>query len=104
MGDSYTEYNSVSVFSGVPTILGWRVHEWLWRGGYEVVGQRDEEVKLIYEGQVMEQTRALLDRYGVGWIVVGPNERQKYRINEILLLSLGKVAWEKNNVYLIKVD
>ena len=104
VGDSYTEYNSVSVFSGVPTILGWRVHEWLWRGGYEVVGQRDEEVKLIYEGQVMEQTRALLDRYGVGWIVVGPNERQKYRINEILLLSLGKVAWEKNNVYLIKVD
>lgn len=37
VGDSYTDLNAVSVFSGVPSIEGWRVHEWLWRGGFDVV-------------------------------------------------------------------
>ena len=27
VGDSYTELNSVSAFSGTPTVIGWRVHE-----------------------------------------------------------------------------
>jgi len=104
VGDSYTEYNAVSVFSGVPTVLGWRVHEWLWRGGYEIVGEKDEEVKLFYEGKGLAAKRAFLEKYGVGWIVVGPNERSKYVINETELLSLGSVAWKKQNVYLIKAD
>ena len=104
VGDSYTDFNMVSVFSGVPTVLGWRVHEWLWRGGYEVVGQRDEEVKNIFEGKSVEEIKLRLERYNVGWVVVGPNERIKYRISEGELLKLGGVAWEGDNVYLIRVD
>ena len=102
VGDSYSEFNAVSVFSGVPTVLGWRVHEWLWRGGYEVVGQRDEEVKMIYEGERAEKMRVILDKYQVGWILVGPNEKTKYKINEIELLKLGKVVWKSGEAYLIK--
>ncbi|EKD53553.1 MAG: hypothetical protein ACD_61C00018G0001, partial [uncultured bacterium] len=51
VGDSYTNFNAVSVFSGVPTIQGWRVHEWLWRGGYEPVALREIEVREIYESR-----------------------------------------------------
>ncbi|MFZ2202418.1 MAG: DUF2298 domain-containing protein, partial [Microgenomates group bacterium] len=29
VGDSYTETDFISAFSGTPTIVGWRVHEWL---------------------------------------------------------------------------
>ena len=35
VGDSYTTFNQVSVTTGLPTVEGWVVHEWLWRGGYE---------------------------------------------------------------------
>ena len=31
-GDSYKDYdNRVSAMTGLPTVLGWYVHEWLWR-------------------------------------------------------------------------
>src|SRR5699024_10070688 len=29
-GDSYSDYQRISVFTGNPTVLGWYVHEWLW--------------------------------------------------------------------------
>jgi uncharacterized membrane protein len=30
-GESYTTFNRVSAYTGLPTVIGWRVHEWLWR-------------------------------------------------------------------------
>ena len=30
-GDSYSEYERVSAMTGLPTVMGWYVHEWLWR-------------------------------------------------------------------------
>ena len=34
-GDSYSDYERVSAMTGLPTVLGWYVHEWLWRGNIE---------------------------------------------------------------------
>jgi uncharacterized membrane protein len=65
----------------MPTIVGWPVHEWLWRGSYDEPGKRDGEVKLAYEisknGDISPLT-SLLKKYDVKYIVVGPLERQKY--------------------------
>ena len=47
-GDSYTTFNQVSMATGLPTIQGWLVHEWLWRGGYEVPAARAAEVDQVY--------------------------------------------------------
>ena len=33
VGESYTEFNRFSAYTGLPTVEGWTVHEWLWRGG-----------------------------------------------------------------------
>lgn len=30
-GDSYSNYERVSAMTGLPTVMGWYVHEWLWR-------------------------------------------------------------------------
>ncbi|EKD53555.1 MAG: hypothetical protein ACD_61C00017G0001 [uncultured bacterium] len=103
VGDSYTNFNAISVFSGVPTIEGWRVHEWLWRGGYESVSLRESDVREIYESRDSKKIAELLKKYAVGWIVVGDDERGMYQINEIGLLSLGKKVFESGNTYLIKV-
>ncbi len=48
VGDSYTTFNQVSAVTGLPTIQGWLVHEWLWRGGFDQPGSRRDEVSLIY--------------------------------------------------------
>lgn len=102
VGDSYTEFNAVSVFTAIPTVQGWRVHEWLWRGGYETVAIREAEVRSIYETVDNEERKNLLKRYNVGWIVVGANEKGMYNINEKAIKSLGEVVYEKNGTYLVR--
>jgi uncharacterized membrane protein len=77
-GDSYTDYNQVSAFTGLPTIVGWSVHEWLWRGSYDIVAPRKEEVRLIYESTDINETKQILSKYHVGYIFVGTLERQKF--------------------------
>lgn len=103
VGDSYTDFNAVSVFSGVPSIEGWRVHEWLWRGGYESVSTREQQVKEVYEGENIAKTEAILKLYNIGWILVGLNEREKYKINEVKVKSLGEMVWEMDESYLIEI-
>lgn len=103
VGDSYTLFNAVSVYSGVPTIQGWRVHEWLWRGGYGEVAAREEEVKNIYQDEDVEKTAKNLKKYNVGWILVGQNEQITYKVNEEKLWQLGDVVWREGESYLVKV-
>ena len=48
-GDSYQNYdNRVSAMTGLPTVLGWYVHEWLWRNNLEEENQRKADVETIY--------------------------------------------------------
>lgn len=78
VGDSYTTFNHVSSATGLPTVEGWLVHEWLWRGGYDQPGARQADVKLIYESEDSTQTRQLLNKYNVDYIFVGAKEYEKY--------------------------
>ncbi len=94
-GDSYTDYARISAFTGMPTIIGWPVHEWLWRGTYDVVAPRREEVRQIYESDDLELTRTILARYGVRYVVVGSLERQKYpALQEWKFGKLGEAAFQ----------
>ena len=103
VGDSYTHFNAVSIFSGVPTIEGWRVHEWLWRGGFDGVAAREIEVKTIYETVHQTMRITLLKKYNVGWIMVGSDERGMYTVNDAGIKKLGEVVYENGETYLVKV-
>lgn len=103
VGDSYTKFNAVSVFSGRPTIQGWRVHEWLWRGGYTSVAEREHQVREIYEKGEREKSKFLLKLYGVRWILVGDDERKMYEIDEDKVKSLGVIVWSLGDSYLVEV-
>lgn len=81
VGDSYTEYNFISAFSGTPTIVGWRVHEWLWRGSYDVIKQREMEVKSFYETKDQNERKRIIEKYNLGWVVIGSRESKDYVIN-----------------------
>lgn len=103
VGDSYTEQNVVSAYAGVPTIQGWRVHEWLWRGGYEAVAVREKQVREIYEGKEESLAREILSSYNVGWILVGSDEEEMYLINHPKIKKFGKEVWREGESYLIQV-
>jgi len=103
VGDSYTNLNAVSAFSGVPTVEGWRVHEWLWRGGYDPVAARETEVREFYEGKDLQRDKDLIKKYRIGWILVGQDERDHYQVDEKSLSILGEKVWSDGDTYLIRV-
>lgn len=119
-GDSYTDYARVSTNTGLPTVLGWTVHEWLWRGEYDYPpddpkklsdatpyfpAPRIGDVQLMYESEDMKQTKNLLRKYKVEYIFIGDLERQKYpNLNEQKWEQLGNVIYENNQTKIIKLS
>jgi len=105
-GDSYTVYNRVSAMTGLPTVVGWAVHEWLWRGGYDQVAARISDVEKIYTGQDVGEVENILGRYGVGYIFVGGKEREKYgeKLNEDLISDISNVVFEYGATRIYKVN
>jgi uncharacterized membrane protein len=105
VGESYTDYARVSANTGLPTILGWRVHEWLWRGTFDISGKRTEEVKKIYTSQNEKEVKDLLEKHRVKLIFVGNLERQAYpNLNEKIFISLGKVVFASNQTKIYQID
>jgi uncharacterized membrane protein len=97
-GDSYTDYGRMSAFAGVPTVIGWGVHEWLWRGTYDVVSPRKEEVLLVYEGIDDEKRLDVLAKYNIQYIVVGQLERQKFlNLNDQAIMQIGREVFRSGN-------
>lgn len=104
-GDSYTDYGRVSTNTGLPTVLGWAVHEWLWRGSYDIPSPRIEEVQKMYESEDLEDTKNLLKKYKVELVFFGDLERQKYpNLIEDKFKTLGKVIYKNGNTRIYKVD
>ncbi|MBI3577095.1 hypothetical protein HY086_03605, partial [Candidatus Gottesmanbacteria bacterium] len=103
-GDSYTDYARFSAFTGHPTIVGWAVHEWLWRGSYDVVAPRREEVRKIYEERDVEETKKLLKKYRIFYVVVGALERTKFKnLQEWKFTILGAKAFQSGETVLYAV-
>jgi len=111
-GDSYTEYNQISAYTGLPTVMGWQTHEWLWRtskvvkDGYnQIVKPRQNDVQAMYEFKDDTIAKELFKKYEVSYIVVSSLERSKFpAINEEKLKALGNIVFENTSIYIIKVS
>jgi uncharacterized membrane protein len=105
VGESYTDHARVSANTGLPTILGWRVHEWLWRGSFDIPGKRTDEVTAIYVSGDEARIRGLLEKYQVELIFVGTLERETYpNLNEEVFASLGKVIFESGGTRIYRIN
>lgn len=109
-GDSYTDYCRVSARTGLPTILGWRTHEWLWQSDStlsypEILTEREDAVRSIYTSSDLNLVIDLLHEYNVEYIYVGGQEREKFGsdINYDNLLSVGTIVYpfgnDSNTIY-----
>ena len=104
-GDSYTDYNMVSAFSGLPSVAGWVVHEWLWRGSYEPIAKRGEEVRQVYEAANEYEARTVLNKYDVKFVVLGSQEREKYlQLNEEVIKQVATPVFTSETVTIYKVN
>jgi YYY domain-containing protein len=77
-GPSYQEFGRISMLTGLPTVLGWDYHV-KQRGNPESeIETRKAHVRMMYSHPDPERSLALLRRYGVGYVYVGPLERKTY--------------------------
>jgi uncharacterized membrane protein len=105
VGDSYTTFNQVSVATGLPTVQGWIVHEWLWRGGYDQPAARQQEVAKVYESSNLEEVRSIIDKYQIKYIFVGDKEYEKYGQIDIDKFEKinAKVVFQSGKTYLFQL-
>jgi uncharacterized membrane protein len=104
VGESYTDFARVSANTGLPAILGWRVHEWLWRGSFDESGKRTEEIRQIYESESLEETKRLLEKYQVRYLFLGSLERKQYPdLKKEKFDQLGEVAFSSGGTKIYKL-
>ena len=58
-------HNRISALTGCPTIIGWRTHEWLWKGDVAAVDARAMDVQTIYTCFDIKKAASYLREYGV---------------------------------------
>jgi uncharacterized membrane protein len=116
---SYTDYQRVSVITGLPTVLGWYTHEQLWRSGSDTtdnivasqLNERATDIEAVYTSDDIDLIGEIIEKYSISYIYVGLLEEQKYEwINHELLRGLGEIVFENPdtdeydyNTYIIKV-
>ncbi|HTY15781.1 MAG TPA: DUF2298 domain-containing protein [Methanoregulaceae archaeon] len=76
----YTYYSRISSFTGIPAVIGWPFHEFMWRGdGTGWFATRVSDVRQIYEDP--QKTVPLMEKYNASLLYVGDSELERYRVN-----------------------
>jgi len=105
VGESYTDFARISSNTGLPTLLGWRVHEWLWRGSFDEPAKRTEDVRQIYESTSDETTKQFLQQYNVKYVIIGNMERKQYPgLRENKFKTLGKQVFSSNGTTIYEMN
>ena len=107
-GDSYSNYERVSAMTGLPTVMGWYVHEWLWRNDVADLNEKSAEIESIYTSTDTQRVQELIKKYDISYIFVGSCESEKYgaNLNNAGLESLGEIVYQDPNyeTYIVKIE
>ncbi len=112
-GLGWREYlwgNRISVYTGLPSVVGWSWHQRQQRPPQaDEVLRRHIEVRELYETTNLARTLELLDHYKVDLIVVGEMERAYYGASGLAKFDwmadngLLEVVYNKNNTTIYRV-
>ncbi|MDD5420506.1 MAG: DUF2298 domain-containing protein [Methanomicrobiaceae archaeon] len=79
-GGDYSYYSRISSFTGIPTILGQRTHEFHWRGNADGwYYERMDDIRAIHEDP--DRTAHLMEKYGATHLYVGELEQETYQVS-----------------------
>ncbi len=77
--DLYTWANRVSIYTGLPTVLGWDWHQTQQRHDYRwEVQRRRQAINEFYTTRDVDEAREFLDEFNVKYVYVGELERGAY--------------------------
>jgi YYY domain-containing protein len=106
VGGSYTGYARVSVFSGMPTVLGWPGHVSQWRGGSREIGNRQADIETLYRTTDWQAALTILREYDIKYIYLGDMERSTYHLtaaSETKLQRYMKLVYQQGSVTIYEV-
>jgi uncharacterized membrane protein len=81
VGGAYSNYARISIYTGLPTVLGWGNHEGQWRD-QALQGTRQADIETLYTTNDWVTTQEIINRYHIRYVYVGNLERSTYRVNE----------------------
>jgi YYY domain-containing protein len=98
----------MSIYTGLPTVIGWDWHQKQQRSGYQSqIDDRLNDVRTMYDVPNVDQTLALLHRYDVTYIIDGeleqgfyPTARAKF---DSMVGTYLTVAYDQNGVRIYQV-
>jgi len=114
-GLGHREYlwaNRVSIYTGLPTVIGWRWHQIQQRMGVlpgTTVDWRRQDVADCYDTLIMSHAWEILTRYGVRYVYVGAYERAYYspgglaKFDVMVDQGLLRVAYDVQGVRIYEV-
>ncbi|MBO4498266.1 MAG: hypothetical protein J5739_08680 [Lachnospiraceae bacterium] len=110
-GNSYTDACRFSAWTGLPTVLGWNTHEWLWRSSSDlsypaILSERKADVQTFYTTTDMSEMRKIINKHNISYIIIGTVERSRFgeELQENLLTQLGDEFYSNDSVKIIKVN
>jgi len=79
LSDQYRWGNRVSIYTGLPAVIGWDWHQRQQRVGYaSTVTNRRIEVDQFFQSTLRLTAISTLDKYNIRYVYVGEMERAKY--------------------------
>jgi YYY domain-containing protein len=106
-GDQHRAYvyeGRISAFTGLPAVLGWGGHQLQWRGNYDESGAREADLSILMTTLNHTEAARILERYNVGYIYVGPLERQRYPEEALAKFAeMFPTVYDQNGVTIYQV-
>jgi len=98
VGGQYSGFARVATLSGMPTVLGWPGHEGQWRGGYEEVGNREQDIRRLFEAPDWPTSLEVIRLYRIRYIFLGDLEMRTYAVNALKFELNLKAGFEQGSV------
>lgn len=103
-GDSFTYAARLSAATGIPTVLGWHAHEWLWRNSQEIWQPRADAVRAFYTTMDAAGRAAFLREWRIRYVVIGDFERERYpELDAAGLDALGRQVFASGGTRIIEI-
>jgi uncharacterized membrane protein len=102
VGGPYSSYGRISIYTGLPTVLGWGNHEGQWRD-QALQGSRTQDIETLYTTGDWITTQEIIHRYHIRYIYVGNLERSTYPVNEEKFNRFLKPAFQQGSVTVYEV-
>ncbi len=97
VGGAYSSYARISIYTGLPTVLGWGNHEGQWRD-QALQGSRQGDIETLYTTNDWITTQDILNRYNIRYVFVGGLERSTYHVNEEKFNRFLRLVFQQGNV------